>query len=260
MILHTLKGYIQTLYIAEYPDKLMLLDGASRADVDDITQFITQELNRPISDLKVVVITHMHPDHAGGANLLRARTGCALVSADLPNQWYSGLDGFIMHLTDIALAMWVAKRKDQPKRNLWYSRHLHPQVRVGEGDVIPGFEDWRVMETPGHTDRDLSLYHCEQDLLYVADLIVEVKQRLISPFPIFHPNQYRASVKRVFEMAPKRLLAAHGGEVTFDKETYRYLIETTPRAPSTHWRATKIQLRSLFTALWSLGRAKRKNQ
>ncbi|MGI3027367.1 MBL fold metallo-hydrolase, partial [Vibrio cholerae] len=29
MKLHTLKGYIQNIYLAEYPDKLLLLDGAS---------------------------------------------------------------------------------------------------------------------------------------------------------------------------------------------------------------------------------------
>tara|TARA_Y100001956_G_scaffold72840_1_gene78571 strand:- start:2994 stop:3776 length:783 start_codon:yes stop_codon:yes gene_type:complete len=260
MKIHAIDGYIQTMYIAEYPDKLMLLDGASRADVEYVERFITHRLQRPLTDLKVVVITHMHPDHAGGANRLRQRTGCKLVSANCDAQWYSGLDGFLMHLTDVALAAWVAKRKRKPRKNLWYSRYLFPDVKVNDGDLIPGFEDWQVLETPGHTDRDLSLYQAKQDVLYVADLMVEVKQRLISPFPIFHPNKYRTSVKRVFDMAPSRLLVAHGGEVEFDLVSYQYLIETTPRAPSTHWRVTKIQLNSLLRTIFHLGRSKRKKQ
>lgn len=259
MKLHVIDGYIQQMYLAEYQDKLMLLDGASRADIPHISRFIKQQLNRPLSDLKLVVVTHMHPDHAGGAHKLRTITGCQIVSADKEHQWYSGIDGFLMHLTDVALARWVAKRKRKPRRRLWYSRNLYPDMTLKEGDVLPGFEDWRILETPGHTDRDLSLYHEAQDTLYVADLMVEVKSRLIAPFPIFHPNKYKASVGRVYDMKPTRLLVAHGGEVEFTQSHYQHLIDTAPRRPSTHWRVTKIKLRSLVGAIWSFGLAKRKD-
>lgn len=76
MQLHRIQGYIQTMYLAEYPDKLMLLDGASRADIPHLEDFIEHQLHRPFSDLKLVVVTHMHPDHAGGAHRLRDLTGC----------------------------------------------------------------------------------------------------------------------------------------------------------------------------------------
>lgn len=103
MKIHALDGYIQKIYLAEYTDKLMLLDGASRADISYIKKFITQELQRPFTDLTTVVVTHMHPDHAGAAHKLREITGCNIVSAKRDKDWYSGIDGFLMHLTDIAL-------------------------------------------------------------------------------------------------------------------------------------------------------------
>ncbi|MGR5470684.1 MBL fold metallo-hydrolase, partial [Vibrio astriarenae] len=56
------------MYLAEYPDKLMLLDGASRADILHLKDFIEHQLNRRFSDLKLVIVTHMHPDHAGAAH------------------------------------------------------------------------------------------------------------------------------------------------------------------------------------------------
>lgn len=132
----------------------------------------------------------MHPDHAGGAHKLRELTGCKIVSANKTNHWYQGWDGVLMYLTDLALAHWMANRLRCPKRRLWFARKLRADIRLCDGDVIPGFEDWQVLETPGHTDRDLSVYHPQQGILYVADLIVEVKKRLISPFPIF----YRISI------------------------------------------------------------------
>ena len=64
MKIHTLSGYIQHIYLAEHEHGLLLLDGCSRADVETVSQFITETLHRPLSDLKLIVVTHMHPDHA----------------------------------------------------------------------------------------------------------------------------------------------------------------------------------------------------
>ncbi len=253
MKIHKIDGYIQKMYLAEYPDKLLLLDGASRADIPYLKHFITHTLNRPFNSLTAVVVTHMHPDHAGAAHKLREQTGCKIISANKSTHWYGGLHGVLMHITDIALAKWVASRMKKPQRLLWYSRKLLPDIKLNDGDMIPMFEDWQVLDVPGHTDRDIALFHAEQDVLYVADLIVQVKDKLISPFPIFYPNQYRASIERVFNMRPKTLLIAHGGEVTLDEPAYQYLVQTAPRTPSTHWRATKIKIKSLLGAIWAFG-------
>ena len=250
MQLHRIQGYIQTMYLAEYPDKLMLLDGASRADIPHLKDFIEHQLHRPFSDLKLVVVTHMHPDHAGGAHKLRDLSGCKVLAAKRESQWYDGVDGWLMHLTDLMLARWMANRMRKPKRNLWYSRKLKPDIELIDGECIPGFDDWQVLETQGHTDRDLSVYHSEQDVLYVADLMVQVKKHLIAPFPIFHPNQYRQSLKRVFEMNPQCLLLAHGGEVTFDEKAYQHILHTAPTKPMTHWRVTKVKAKGLLFALF----------
>ncbi|MGR5319807.1 MBL fold metallo-hydrolase [Vibrio sp. DNB22_19_1] len=237
------------MYLAEYPDKLMLLDGASRADILHLKDFIEHQRNRRFSDLKLVIVTHMHPDHAGAAHKLRELTGCKVLAAKREHHWYGGFDGWLMHLTDLILARWMANRMRKPKRNLWYSRKLRPDLELLDGDTIPGFEDWQVLETPGHTDRDLSVYHPEQDLLYVADLMVQVKNHLIAPFPIFHPNQYRQSLLRVFEMNPTCLLVAHGGEVDFDHTAYQHIMNTTPTRPITHWRVTKVKIKGLVRSL-----------
>lgn len=254
MKIHALDGYIQKIYLVEYEKKLMLLDGASRADISYLKHFITHELQRPFSDLAAVVVTHMHPDHAGAAHKLRSITGCKIVSAKRDHHWYGGVSGFAMHLTDIMLARWVARRKNKPRRNLWYSRKLFADIELSDGEMIPGFEDWTVLETPGHTDRDLSLHHQEKGILYVADLMVEVKKHLISPFPVFHPNKYRASIKRIYNLQPKVLLVAHGGRVEFTEPVYQHLLSTAPRTPTTHWRTTKIKLRSLFSLALNLGK------
>ena len=93
MKIHTLSGYIQHIYLVEDTKGILLLDGCSRADVDNVCQYITKTLSRPLSDLKLVVVTHMHPDHAGGAMLLRERTGAQVASHPKAINWYSGVAG-----------------------------------------------------------------------------------------------------------------------------------------------------------------------
>jgi glyoxylase-like metal-dependent hydrolase (beta-lactamase superfamily II) len=243
MKLHQLDGYIQTILLAQYSDKLLLLDGCCRADIPFLRHFITQTLQRPFSDLTLVVVTHMHPDHAGAAAKLRRLTGCKIAAANVPGQWYKGLSGKLMHISDIILALWVAKRLKKPRRNLWYSSKLKPDYKLDDGQQIPGFSDWVALSTQGHTDRDLSLHHLPSNLLYVADLMVKVKNCFISPFPVFYPNRYRASLNKIIALNPATLILAHGGEVTPTEQQYQALLNQAPNSPKTPKQLFKAKIK-----------------
>jgi len=130
MKIHHLTGYIQSIYLVEYPKGLLLLDGCCRADVSMIREFIEEKLQRPLSDLKTLVVTHMHPDHAGAAHKLRQLTGCVIVSADKPQQWYRGLNGLLMHWIDMALTVFVARKLKKPWKNVLYNRKLNPMLEL----------------------------------------------------------------------------------------------------------------------------------
>lgn len=240
MKLHHIEGHIQTILLAEYAEKLLLLDGCCRSDIVILQHFISQNLQRKLSDLTLVVVTHMHPDHAGAANKLRQLTGCKIATANVSGQWYSGIDGRLMHLTDILLAKWVAKRMKKPLVNIWYSSQLIADYKLDDGECLPGFSDWVALSTQGHTDRDLSLHHLPSNKIYVADLMVKVKNRYIPPFPIFYPNRYRASLHKIITLQPRSLILAHGGEVILSVHDYQHLLQLAPQIPTTHWRTIKL--------------------
>jgi len=246
MKMHKIKGYIQNIYLVEYDHGLLLLDGCSRPDASLITQYITHTLERPLGDLKLIMVTHMHPDHAGAAHLLRKLTGCEIGSANTDKSWYGGFEGWLMYLTDILLTKWVAGRKGSPRKNIWYAPTLIPDHKLNQGDLVPGFPEWQVLETPGHTDRDLSLIHQPSHKIYVADLIVKVRQNFVPPFPIFHPNKYKHSIETIIGLQPESLYLAHGGEVQLTEQQFQSIRDSSPKLPKTHWRAAKNHLRQML--------------
>ena len=248
MKLHHINGYIQSIYLVEYRYGLLLLDGCCRADIPILLNFISTQLNRPTKDLKLVVVTHMHPDHAGAAHRLRKLTGCAIAAANVPGHWYQGVDGALMHWTDLLLAGWVARRMNKPRTNLWYDAKLKPDYLLDDQELLPGFPEWQALATQGHTDRDLSLYHPNSGKIYVADLMVKVKGRYIPPFPVFYPKRYRHSIEKVIELSPTRLLLAHGGEISPCPEDYQHLLDKAPTTPVTHWRSVKTKFKRAISA------------
>lgn len=242
MKVHIISGYIQSIYLVEYDHGLMLLDGASRQDVQTICQYITEQLGRPTSDLKLVIATHMHPDHAGGAYWLAKHTGCKTAAANVAGHWYTGVDGFLMHWSDMVLAKWVAKRKGKRASWLWYPRQFKFDHYLEDGEVIPGFEEWQALFTQGHTDRDLSLWHANTKTVYVADLIVKVKGSYRSPYPVFYPNRYKASVIKVANLDPEYVMLAHDGKIPVGEINWGQVLDSAPHVPVTHWRSVKHKL------------------
>jgi glyoxylase-like metal-dependent hydrolase (beta-lactamase superfamily II) len=246
MKIHHLTGYIQSIYLVEYPHGVLLLDGCCRADVNMLMRYFKETLQRPMTDLKTVVVTHMHPDHAGAAHKLRKLSGCQIASADKQQHWYRGVNGVLMHWIDVVLTVYVARRLNKPAKYVWYSRKLKADVRLNDGDAVPGFPDWQVLETPGHTDRDLSVYHTESEQIYVADLLIKLRQRFISPFPIFHPNKYRRSLRKVADLNTRQVMLAHGGILHMTEADFAGLIERAPRKPKTPLRATIRKFKRLM--------------
>jgi glyoxylase-like metal-dependent hydrolase (beta-lactamase superfamily II) len=89
--LHKLDGHIADLYIAEYKDRLLLLDCGCRSDHSLIVNYITQTIHRPIEHLKLLVVTHLHPDHSGSAMSLGEKYSIPIAAPENINLWYKGL-------------------------------------------------------------------------------------------------------------------------------------------------------------------------
>ncbi|MFT7681357.1 MAG: glyoxylase-like metal-dependent hydrolase (beta-lactamase superfamily II) [Moritella dasanensis] len=242
MQIHQIKGYIQTILLVEYPDRLLLLDGGCRCDVAIIKAFITDILKREMADLTLVLVSHMHPDHAGGAHLLRKQFGCKIASVGFEKQWYQGFKGRVAHTIDVMLALYVARRKGKKLQNIYYHPYLKPDIILQDQTSVPDFDDWMVHFTPGHTDRDLSFLHQPTQQMYVGDMILKLRNKFASPFPIYQPDAYKQSLNKLLQLNISKILMAHDGYTDINPEDIQRLIDKSTNHPLTVVNVLKKKL------------------
>lgn len=247
MVIHEIKGFIQSTFLIEEEHGLLLLDSACRCDVNNLLRKLNSLAPRK---LKLIALSHNHPDHCGGAYELQQKTGCQIGGPQGLSQWYQGLSGRLTYFIDIALTYYVAYRLRKNlfqnvffKPDLWLHHYFENQMN------LPDFLNWKALKLPGHTPLDTCFFHAKSQTLYVGDLLILNRKKLIRPYPIYEPENYKRSLQIIKDLKPKTLLLAHGGIYHPDENfvaSLDHLCQFTAREPRTHHFLFKILLRRLF--------------
>lgn len=240
MKIHTVKGYIQTTYVIEYPDKILIFDSGCRPDFFKIKKFIETDLQRKMSHVKLVAVSHAHPDHLGAASLFLKRFNIPIAANQETLQWYAGLLGMVTYFIDVALTYYVSYRlKKTILTNLFFNPFPKINFYLVENSSLPFFPDWQVIKTPGHTPADICFYHNDSKTIYVADMIIKKRGDFILPYPIYQPVAFQQSLNKIKQLQPLQVLLAHYGPIQFKSSDFENLIARVPKKPRIHSRFLK---------------------
>jgi len=165
--------------------------------------------------LKTVVLTHAHPDHFAGANILKKKFDAQIVAHRLAvpvlsdfkklTTDYYGFKGNVLSFIKIFL------------RGLCEAELVNVDVELDEGNEIRvGEYSLKVIHTPGHTPCHISLYLEKKGILFSGDVVVGEGSTWIG-VPCGDIAVYINSLKRILKLKPKVILPAHG-PVIYDSE------------------------------------------
>lgn len=125
-------------------------------------------VGRSFSDIKLIVVTHAHVDHAGGAAKLRALSGAPILAHAGDLDYYERRKP--MHFCDTG---WVGRlfvRTSVPHEPY---EAFTPDILLRDGqtlDLAPYGIDGVAKHTPGHTDGSISLHLANGEMM-VGDLL-----------------------------------------------------------------------------------------
>jgi glyoxylase-like metal-dependent hydrolase (beta-lactamase superfamily II) len=184
------------VYLLEVGDGVAMIDAGW--DTEDAWDALNAGLGKAgyeISDVKSVLVTHIHPDHYGLAGRVREESGAwiALHPADaaiLP-QRYLQMDKLMTRMRSHLLESGVpnislddVRGASMPVRG--FVNAVLPDVLLEDGDrpEVPGW-NLRAVWTPGHSPGHLCFYEVERRLLLSGDHVLP----RITPNISFHPQQ-----------------------------------------------------------------------
>jgi glyoxylase-like metal-dependent hydrolase (beta-lactamase superfamily II) len=208
-MLHILRLPIVNVYLL-LGERAVLVDAGGPTDVPRIISFLARH---GVADLALILLTHGHWDHAGGAAELRTRTKAPIAvqrdDVDLVCSG-SGSNGPAKPTCLTAYFVKAFVNRDYPP--------FEPDVVIDdELDLATFSVAGRVIRTPGHTPGSISVLTPDSEAI-VGDLIMGgwFGGNLFPTRPGLHyfvedPGLLKESIAKVLNRNPNVILPGHGG-------------------------------------------------
>lgn len=208
-------------YLIEDDDALTLVDAGFPADWSMLTTALGT-LDRRLSDLRAVVITHGHIDHIGFAERARREAGAEVFvhTADEPLLRSPAVIAKserspLLYLNHSATRKLVLKAT---LARAPLAKKVQEVTTFTDGELlehVPGRP--RVIHTPGHTDGHCALHLPDRGVLLVGDALVThnpytgaTGPRVVSAAATKDTAQALASLDRIAAVEVDVLLPGHG--------------------------------------------------
>lgn len=235
--IHQVKTRLVNSYVIEYPDKLLVMDVAVRCH-RYVLGFIEQELKRNIRDVQLVICSHDDPDHIGGvfalAEICQAEVAIPKASGAPLQKLYNDPAGSFYRLGSTlreglrgrSWAMYLSPARNRAARgkpqfsseSAATRRRLQPDSRLQGRHLLPSFDDWQVIHTPGHSWDSCCFYHPASHSLLSGDTLLGSAKlgRLVVPAIYSNARHTRQTLAKLAALDISSVYPGHGSVISGD--------------------------------------------
>jgi glyoxylase-like metal-dependent hydrolase (beta-lactamase superfamily II) len=243
-------------YLLPGPDGWTLVDtGLGLPDAAERWEPVLAELDAPVVR---IVVTHFHPDHAGGGEDAQSLTGARVYQGardyeQCESVW--GREDWSERLADYLRGHGLPEPLAEELRNeasvfAPFIRFARDPERLQEGDEVNG---WQVLELPGHADGHICLLR--DGVLAAGDHLLQKITPTVGLYPDSRPDplgDYLASLERTVELAPHLALPGHNDVVSDPAGRAREILEHHRRRLDETVSALASEPRSAYEVSLSL--------
>jgi glyoxylase-like metal-dependent hydrolase (beta-lactamase superfamily II) len=199
--IHQVDGVTGNSYII-VRDTLTIIDTGRPGNSTKIFTCITKTLNRQLSDVGTIILTHYHLDHTGDITTIKKAIPGAKVAVHAAEAAYIAGRVPIPQSKEIGVLKRI--RKLFEKREF-----LEPDILLQDGDRIAGLV---VIHIPGHTPGSLGLLD-EKTRTFFAGDVFRYDGKILVEGPEEHTrdrNLEQESIRRIATIDIEILLVGHG--------------------------------------------------
>ena len=188
---------------------LVLLDAGTRRAPRSLLAALAG-LGRAPEDVTHLLLSHAHPDHAGGAHAVRSATSSAVLTHEREAVYLR--EGRSPAPDRSTRGGRLLRRL--PRRTSGF-RAVEVSSTFSDGEVLPIADGMVVVHTPGHTPGHCSFLHPASGVLLTGDALFNVRRITYSiPWPCTDVRLSRTSAGRLGELDFSVAGFTHGPHVS----------------------------------------------
>lgn len=172
------RSYLTCSYVVRVRGGFVLVDAGMDSTGRDVEQALIRAFGARVEDVRAVLLTHWHNDHAAGARAVQERSGAKVY-------YHAGDQAELTRASATeGIRGWLAQRVPELGPLVLLKGLLGeaaPRAVSADGLVKDGDRvetDFEVIETPGHTPGHVSFYYRPEGILFAGDALAVVSGRV----------------------------------------------------------------------------------
>ncbi len=166
------RGKVFPYLFVENQDDLTLIDPSFLSQLPILESYLL-DIGYDIKNVKRIILTHVHVDHAQAANEVKRKSGARIYSHWIEARYLSHNPPYMgppstQETVEKLDKLGVSMRALKKEYGSFEVEPISVDEQVSDGDLIGSL---KVIHTPGHTPGHISLYYEKDKLLLGADSI-----------------------------------------------------------------------------------------